>query len=224
LTWGTIPQVNESAFSLFWIRCILPIRLRPGDGELQHGAERAVGYIYCPGTTLGGPTGTKINGSLHPTARAAIYAGAAGSTESQLVFVGPATGFASGATAGYITIGSVTIPFIPQGAPAVVQIRAWDALSSTAATYESALATAGAYVGKSQLYSIASLGGPGDPIGGSSPATPATIPNQVGFGIEPAGGFGECVVPEPSQVAFALIFIVTALLLHKERSTAARKN
>src|SRR4051794_5529953 len=61
---------------------------------------------YAAGTPVGGPTGTKIDGAAHPTAQAAIYAGAAGSTEAQLVMITPAAGFASGATAGYITAGS----------------------------------------------------------------------------------------------------------------------
>jgi hypothetical protein len=152
---------------------------------------------YAAGTTLGGASGTKIDGSAHPTAQAAIYAGAAGSTEAQLVFVAPASGFASGATAGYITLGSVTIPFLAQGAGAVIQIRAWDALTSTASTYAQALTINGAYVGKSQLYNISSLGGPGDPNNGIPPATPATIPSQVGFSIAP--------VPEPSTIALGFL-------------------
>ena len=142
--------------------------------------------------------GAPVDGSQHPNARAAIYAGAAGSTEAQLVFVSPAAGFGSGALAGYVTYGSVTIPFLNQGANAVVQIRAWDG-PTLAPTYEAALAIPGACVGKSQLYSISALGGPGDPNMGIPPATPAAIPNQVGFAL------GFTCVPEPSTIV--LVFL-----------------
>jgi len=166
---------------------------------------------YEPGTPLGGAAGLKIDGSAHPTAQAAIYAGAAGSTEAQLVMITPAAGFASGATAGYITAGSRTISFLPQGYQnAVVQIRAWDGLTATYSSYEQAITHDEAYRGKSPLYTItAALGGPGSSDGSVPQATAANIPGQVGFTIAP--------VPEPSAIALGLIGLSSVWMLRRKK-------
>ncbi|MDB6031760.1 MAG: hypothetical protein JWM16_2098 [Verrucomicrobiales bacterium] len=175
---------------------------------------------YTRGTPFGGPTGNPVDGTLHPTARAALYAGPAGSTEAQLVLVGNAVPFSSGTLAGFVIGGSVSVSFLPQGYKnAVVQIRAWDAVTFVASSYEQALSSRCVYPGKSPLYNISSpLGGPGSIDGSVPPATPANINGQVGFTIAGLGSYADC--PEPSSTLLGGIVVILAF--RQSRSQRSR--
>src|SRR5947208_6971704 len=148
----------KSVFVLFLL--CLAADLGYGQGTVNfNNRVSAVGIdapiSYVPGSALGGQDGVRIEGAVHPTARAALYGGPDGSTEDQLVLVDPAVGFRFGIAAGYVAVGSEgqrRVPGVPLGDFAIVQIRAWDAADgTTAASYEAALQVPGAYVGSSPL-------------------------------------------------------------------------
>lgn len=184
----------------------------PGTVNFYTAVSPSAIIRYAPGTALGGASGLAINGTQHPTAQAALYMGAAGSTRDQLVMVTPAASFAAGAFAGFITTGNRNVPSLPQGyVGAVAQIRAWDALTSTASSYEQAILDPNAYRGESILYTLGALGGPGNGAANPpvSPANPADLPNQVGFNIAP--------VPEPSTIALGFLGLGGLWLLRRKR-------
>jgi hypothetical protein len=126
------------------------------------------------------PTGDYVWGGLN--ARAGLYAGPAGSTEEQLTLLAPIVGFRGGVAAGYVAPGissSRTVPGVEPGAPAVAQVRVWDAGVPDMATYEDAVAlahTRGVYLGKSALVNIPALGG-----GGMPPSVPAPLIGLTAF-------------------------------------------
>jgi hypothetical protein len=118
---------------------------------------------YAAGTVFGGPSGTRVDGVLHPTAQAALYAGPDGSSVDQLVLVGPAVSFLGGASAGYVNVGSSSarvVQGVVPGGFAMVQVRAWDAANGTTAlSYEAAQGIPGALFGASTLLRIQILPG-----------------------------------------------------------------
>ncbi|MDB6031761.1 MAG: hypothetical protein JWM16_2099 [Verrucomicrobiales bacterium] len=222
---GMSRAMNSARVFCFYLVLLFSSSFCLGQGTLNFNtAVNATSVIrYAPCTPLGGSSGLKIDGSRHPTAQAAVYAGPAGSTEAQLVMIAPAAGFVSGATAGYVTAGSRTISFLPQGyVGAVVQIRAWDSFTFTARSYEEAIQQFG-YFGKSPIYTITEpLGGPGDPQG-TPPVTAAHIPDQVGFDI----GEPPITCPEPSArslFGFALLGVWFYRLRNKNGLLFQRKD
>jgi hypothetical protein len=118
---------------------------------------------------------------------------------SQLVAVGVPVGFRSGVNAGYVQQsgnnlfgGSTVDPVViitaaAAGGPVTVQLRAWDATSST---YAAALTK-----GASALLTLASTGNPN----GSPPGTPADLTGLTGFTMTTVS------VPEPTTLALVLL-------------------
>lgn len=91
--------------------------------------------------------------------RAALYAAPASSPDSALAMVGASLPFRTGAGAGYIdgTAGSTrTLPGVPEGGTAKLQVRAWDATKGS--TYEAAQA-AGGKTGVSAIFTGGTGGG-----------------------------------------------------------------
>ena len=116
--------------------------------------------------------------------RAALYAGPAGSLEPALVLIADSvTPFLTRAS-GYFDGGVRPIPGVPAGAMAVLQVRVW---ATAAGSYEAAAAGGGLY-GKSDLFELG-LG-----HGTFGPPPPALI-----------GLKSFCLVPEPSNIALAVI-------------------
>jgi len=151
-----------------------------------------------------------VSSTANPNARAALYGGPAGSLEAQLVLITPIAPFQSGTLAGYISDGSRTVPGVPQGGTAVLQIRAWDG-PAVYSSYENAVLSGltSAYIGKSKLYTVSGLGGPGDPANGVPPATAPNIPGQVGFAIVP--------VPEPGTIALGFLGLGAMFMLRRKK-------
>src|SRR4051812_17366132 len=152
---------------------------------------------YAAGTVFGGAGGARIDGTLHTTAVAALYAGPDSSTADQLVLIGPAVSFLSGASAGYLNVGSSSARIIPAVAPggfAVVQVRAWDAANGTTApSYEAAQVIPGALFGASTLLRI-QMGGLGQSV------------DLVGL-----QSFSIGAVPEPAAVSLLALGLISAI-------------
>ena len=152
---------------------------------------------YAAGTAFGGQSGARVDGTVHPTAQAALYAGADGSSVDQLVLVGPAVSFLGGASAGYFNVGSSSARVVPGLAPggfAVVQVRAWDAANGTTAlSYEAAQVIPGALSGASSLLRI-QLGGLGQSV------------DLVGL-----QSFSIGAVPEPAAVSLLALGLISAI-------------
>ncbi len=137
-------------------------------------------------------------------ARAALYGGPAGTPEHQLVLLGPAVGFRTNSTtAGYIiqeTNPVRVVEGVLPGAPAVFQVRAWDAGVSDVDSYEEAEALIGSehlvYRGKSPLLSVPALGGGGAPPADLIGLEPFSI---SGLPLEPPTPYLRIDVPPSSQ-------------------------
>jgi len=163
---------------------------------------------YAPGSGFGGTTGAKVDSATHASAQAALYGGADGTPEDQLVLLVPAVGFRSGAAAGYVNVGSAgsrAITGVAPGAFAMVQIRAWDANGVAGVTdYASAVAhqSQGAYAGKSNLLRLVT-GGAGVPPG---PAT--DLVGLQAFAIN---------VPEPGSIALGFLGLGALFALRRKK-------
>lgn len=162
---------------------------------------------YAAGTQLGGASGIKVDGSAHGTAQVALYGGPLGTPEDQLVLLVPAVSFRSGTFVGYANVGTAGSRLIAGTAPggsALVQLRAWDTVNgTTAASYEAALGIAGAYIGKSALIRV-------DSLGGGVPAAPAAnILGLQSFSIAP--------VPEPGTIALGFLGLGSIFLLRRKK-------
>jgi len=164
---------------------------------------------YQAGTAKGGSAGTKIDGTLNPTAQVALYGGPDGATENQLILIAPMVNFRAGAAAGYVNVGQAgerDIPGVPLGGFAMVQIRAWDTVNgTTAASYELASAVQGAYLGKSALLRIKTGGD--TPVGGT-PNPPANLTGLNAFAIN---------VPEPGTIALGFLGLGGMFLLRRKK-------
>lgn len=146
--------------------------------------------ISAPVFDVGGVTG------LGNTFRAQLYGGASGSAEAALTAQGtPASFLASG----FFSAGPVSVSGVALGAPATVQVRAWD---GAFATYEAALAANGK-VGKSALLNIATTGGVGSP-----PSVPADLVGLQSFSLTQ--------VPEPGTLALGVLG-AAALFLRRRK-------
>jgi hypothetical protein len=100
---------------------------------------------------------------------AQLFAGPAGSSEASLVAVGAAVPFRTGAAAGYWVTTTRTIPGLPEGAPAALQVRVWANQGGAITTYDQAVG-AGVSRGVSPLITVVT--------GGPIPTPPA---NMVGL-------------------------------------------
>jgi hypothetical protein len=161
---------------------------------------------YAAGSGLGGTTGAKVDGLAHPGAQAALYGGADGTPEDQLVLIVPSVGFRSGAAAGYVNVGSAgsrAIPGVLPGQFAIVQIRAWDANGIAGVTdYDSAVSRGG-YAGKSNLLRLATGGA------GSPPGPAADLIGLQAFSIN--------VVPEPGTIALGFLGLGALFALRRKK-------
>jgi hypothetical protein len=155
--------------------------------------NRVSGVLDAP-VFVGDLAGAKADGATY---WGQLYAGPdAGS----LAAVGAPVAFRTGAGAGYISGGTVTIASVAPGANAVIELRAWD--GTKGATYEAASAAGGGfYVGKSAQITIAT-GGSGTP-----PSLPANLVGLQSFAI---------AVPEPSTIALGLLG-AAALLIRRRK-------
>jgi len=139
-------------------------------------------------------TGWNGEGWTGPNYLVQLYAGPAGSTDSQLMAISPPARFLDGPGAGYFSAGTRTLPNVAPGAPAVVQVRAWDV--TTGATWETATVK-----GVSALLNVAATGG------GSPPVLPANLVGLQGFSI----------IPEPTAVPLALLGGLALLFQRRSR-------
>ncbi len=137
----------------------------------------------APSGLVDGNTAIEIGGCVWGgvNARAGLYAGSDGCSEEQLVLLQPAVGFNTGVAAGLVAVGvygSRFVPNVPPGAPAVFQVRAWDAGVPDVDSYEEAWEisqTRFVYLGKSEVVNVAALGAIGAP-----PSIPADL-----IGLQP---------------------------------------
>jgi hypothetical protein len=163
---------------------------------------------YPAGTPFGGASGAKIDGALHPTAMAGLYAGPDGATEAQLVLVGAVVGFRSGVAAGYVNVGafgSRTLPFVSAQTYVIAQIRAWDSTDGTIFnSYEAAATSPSAFLGKSNLIRVLT----GGDVGSYSPPL---VPTPL-FGLS-----GFSVVPEPGIWQLGILGVGSMLMIRKTR-------
>jgi len=167
---------------------------------------------YAAGTQLGGTTGTKVEGGAHPTAQAALYGGADGTSEASLSLIIPAVGFRTTAAAGYVNVGSLgsrSVPGVAPGAFGMFEIRAWDSGGNAAVTdYASALSAIAAgdsrvYAGKSNLLRLAT-GGTGVPAG----------PAADLIGLQ---AFSITNVPEPGTIALGFLGLGAMFMLRRKK-------
>jgi len=164
---------------------------------------------------------TVVAGSLTyggANALAALYGGALGSTEAQMVLLIPSIGFKSGAAAGYVSTADPpgttrTINGILPGAKALVQVRAWDS-GDVSDSYEDAAAKIsanhGVYLGKSMIMQV-TLGG------GSPPVTPPNLVDEVS-GLPMAAFSMGYFVPEPSIIGLGILGAVAGLFVFRRRN------
>jgi hypothetical protein len=200
------------------------------NARISYGA--GVGGAVAPitvGSNIAGNVSIAANGLTYGiNARAALYGGAVGATEGQMVLLIPAVGFRSGANAGYVLVGSDpsrSIDTVGPAANAWVQVRAWDT-GDTANTYEDAALKVGAnhgvYLGKSEILQV-TLGG------GSPPLAPADLYdnrtqtlngdgtiNTPGTPLQPlALGY---FVPEPSIIGLGILGALAGLFVFRRRN------
>jgi hypothetical protein len=149
-------------------------------------------------------------------AKAALYGGAVGTAEADLVLLlnGAGTigavGFRSGTLAGFVNVGTDSTRVLKAangGAPlgqGVFQVRAWDVGIAGVNTWADAMGHSVGYFGTSTLLTIGPLGG------GSPPATP---PNLVGL-----ASFSMAFVPEPSVIGLGILGAIAGLMVFRRRS------
>jgi hypothetical protein len=147
-------------------------------------------------TATGVPAGTAdyggrplLSGSGYT---AALFAGPQGTPEASLQPVAMTT-FRTGTLAGYIAppLDAVTIPGVPGGQIATLQLRVWDNRGGTLTTWaaaEAAWLSGQIAAGKSPVFNSLPLGGAGEP--------PSLPPNLVGL-----VSFNIYYVPEPGTLA-----------------------
>jgi hypothetical protein len=131
-------------------------------------------------------------------------------SEKDLVPIGPVVGFRSGIGAGYFASGGVPesrrdIPFIRGGQLADLQVRAWDACDASVQTYEQALLTPGALVGKSSIFELATGNG------GSGARTPPAYMVRL-------DSFALYSVPEPSGLSLIVVAGCGVYLVRRRRT------
>jgi len=147
--------------------------------------------IDAPVTIFG--TTTKLDGGSY---MGQLYAGASATSLSP---IGVAVAFRTGAGAGYITGGDITVPGVAAGGTAFVQLRAWSTASGS--SYDAAL-SAGGTVGTSSVLTL-TLGGAGTPPGPGAPLVGLTA-------------FTVSAVPEPATIALGLLGVAGLLIRRRK--------
>lgn len=138
-------------------------------------------------------SGAKLDGTA---GWAQIFAGPANAAESALVAQGSPVNFRTGAAAGYISGGVVTLTGLDFGSTIAVQIRAWNAAAGT--TWAGALAStaAGAATGKSAIFSVTL----------PAPSSPPPLPTPLlGLASQGFALSANAVIPEPTTIALGLL-------------------
>jgi hypothetical protein len=146
-------------------------------------------------TDEGVPPGTAVYGGRPLLSgsgyTAALFAGPQGTPEASLQPVAFTT-FRTGSFEGYVASpGVVTIPGVPGGQIATLQLRVWDNRGGTLTTWaaaEAAWLSGQIAAGKSPLFNSPALGGAGEP--------PTLPPNLVGL-----VSFNIYYIPEPGTLA-----------------------
>jgi len=168
-------------------------------------------------TSAGAPVGTQTYGGplLAGTSYTCTLWGLVGAnkTEAALELISSTT-FRTGTAAGFINTLTVSVPGAPLSGTAgnpnsdpflgTFQVRAWNNLGGTVATWAAALANPAAGRGKSALINTTALGGTGDP-----PATPPAL-----LGLQ---SFSLAIVPEPSSIALGVLGLGTLMFLRRRR-------
>ena len=175
-----------------------------------YGADPANLVITSGQSALGIPTGSTVYGGplLQGTRYTfAVYIGPAGATSSQLILLTSTTfRTASGDVlpAGLVIGGTLTVPGVDAGEPALFQIRVWDNKGGTVLDWPSAQ-TADTLFGFSPLVLSAPLGG--IPPGGGAPVI---TPSTTGW-----NSFCFTFVPEPTAFALAGLGVFALALSHR---------
>lgn len=164
-----------------------------GQGTVNF-QNRITGVVDAPVFDTDGTT--RLSGTGF---RAALFAAPNGSPDSALAQVGDSVAFRTGAAAGYVDgSGGLTrtLPGVPEGGAARIQIRAWDATKGS--TYAAAFA-AGGKTGSSPVITVTTGGGltPPQPLLGlssfklqiSSPPIIVTAPSPVTTGLGGTASF-----------------------------------
>lgn len=127
-----------------------------------------------------------------------------GATAATMAPIGTPSALRTGALAGHVSGGSVTIPGIPAGGPASVQVLAFD--STLYADAAAALAAGDGAIGTGRS-AVLSLTKTGDPTA-LPPGTPVDLVGLTSFTI---------LVPEPSTVALAIAGGLGLLLFRRRK-------
>jgi len=162
--------------------CLLTSALSYGQGTLDFDT-------YTPGALV---TVDSLGGAPAPSQYVAQLYG--GLSADSLAPIGSPVNFLGDTPelgAGYIMAGTITLENQPGGVAYMVQMHAWNPADMNEQ-------------GMSEVITIASLGGAGDP-----PATPAGLAGLQGFVI-PA-------VPEPSTIALGLLGGASLLLFRRRK-------
>jgi len=136
---------------------------------------------------------------------AELWAGPAASAEGSLAAVSSALGgvssFRTGGAAGLWNAQLATIPGVPEGGTATIQVRVWDNRGGTITTWAAALAAGSTLAhGKSDVVQVPGLG--------LVTVTPPFPTNLRSFNLQ--------AVPEPSTIALGVLG-VGALLLRRRK-------
>ncbi len=172
-----------------------------------------VGGAYAQGTVsflninaaagLNAPVFDRLNTTLKLTGPAWMAGLWAGTTPTTLAQIATTT-FLTGSGAGYFNGGGQSIPTVPGGAPAWIQVNVWDSTlngTTTGATWAEALASGFLEVWQqSNLFTVVT----GDPTT-SPPQTPAPL---VGL------RFG---VPEPSALSLSGLGLAALLVFRRRK-------
>lgn len=138
-------------------------------------------------------TGTLLSGGAGSTWIAQLYGGPLGTADGSLTPLLLTTTFRTGTAAGFVNQVTVTVPGVPAGTAARIQMRAFD--NATGATYETALNRG------------ASLSFDSPPLGGLL-ALPANLVGLTGFNV--------AVVPEPSTIALGVLGAIFFLIRRRK--------
>jgi len=194
-----------------------------GQGQLQFGNSSGAGSgfntrVYMPepstptlvrtgNTATQEPAGTNTyNGALVSGSGfiAELWASTNNAPESSLTAVPSSLGgqsfFRSGGGAGTFPSILATVPGVPEGGTATIQVRVWDTRGGTITTWAAALADPTLTKGKSDIVQVPGLG--------LVTVTPPFPTNLRSFNLQ--------AVPEPSTIALGVLG-VGALLLRRRK-------
>lgn len=136
----------------------------------------------------------------------ALFAGPGGTTDPAVLQLITTTTFRTGTAlpAGTVFPQDVVIPGVPGRSMATLEVRVWDNLGGTVATWAQVLQNPNVARGTSGLFQSPSLGGAGTP-----PDPPAQMTGWTSFNVHQ--------VPEPSVIALGALGL-GALLLRRRKS------